>query len=66
MARQLGGDTLVDLIVEHTQTCYLGERGERHAWGYGCGQCPACALRRDGHARWIAGRMEQTAATRTE
>lgn len=48
LAQQLGGDALVALIVEHTHTCYLGERGARHPWGYGCGQCPACALRRRG------------------
>ena len=43
-----GGTALVDLIVEHTHTCYLGERTQRHAWGYGCGTCPACALRAKG------------------
>jgi 7-cyano-7-deazaguanine synthase len=52
LAEQLGGDALVDLIVEHTHTCYLGERGPRHAWGRGCGQCPACELRAAGWARW--------------
>ncbi len=54
LAQQLGGAPLVELIVEHTHTCYLGDRGQRHAWGYGCGHCPACALRRAGHARWLA------------
>jgi len=43
-----GGDALLDLIIEHTHTCYLGDREHRHAWGYGCGECPAgarlCAL----------------------
>lgn len=52
---RLGGDTLNDLIVEHTHTCYLGERGTRHDWGHGCGHCPACELRRAGHAAWRAG-----------
>jgi 7-cyano-7-deazaguanine synthase len=52
LAHALGGAALVDLIVEHTHTCYLGERGARHAWGRGCGQCPACALRRAGWERW--------------
>ena len=52
MANDLGGATLIDLIVEHTHTCYLGERSQRHEWGYGCGQCPACALRARGHAAW--------------
>ncbi|MEO7108597.1 MAG: 7-cyano-7-deazaguanine synthase QueC [Rhodoferax sp.] len=48
MADQLGGQPLVDLIVEHTHTCYLGDRAHRHAWGYGCGDCPACVLRAKG------------------
>ena len=52
MADELGGAPLVDLIVEHTHTCYLGDREQRHAWGYGCGTCPACELRRAGWARW--------------
>ncbi|MGA8515963.1 MAG: 7-cyano-7-deazaguanine synthase, partial [Burkholderiaceae bacterium] len=43
-----GGKALLNLVVEHTHTCYLGERKERHAWGYGCGTCPACALRARG------------------
>ncbi|OZI17041.1 7-cyano-7-deazaguanine synthase QueC [Bordetella genomosp. 7] len=52
LARQLGGQTLVDIVVEHSHTCYLGERGARHGWGYGCGTCPACALRKAGWERW--------------
>ena len=48
MARDLGGQALVDLILEDTHTCYMGERGERRAWGYGCGVCPACELRARG------------------
>ena len=55
MARALGGDKLVELIIEHTHTCYLGVRTHRHAWGYGCGSCPACELRARGHARFAAG-----------
>jgi 7-cyano-7-deazaguanine synthase len=55
MAQQLGGDALVQLIVEDTHTCYLGDRGTRHAWGHGCGGCPACALRRKGHEAFVAG-----------
>lgn len=49
-----GGDVLVALITEHTHTCYLGERGQRHDWGHGCGTCPACELRASGWARWQA------------
>ena len=55
LAQALGGDALVALIVEHTHTCYRGERGQRHAWGHGCGACPACELRRVGHERWRSG-----------
>jgi 7-cyano-7-deazaguanine synthase len=50
---QGGGQALVDLIVEHSHTCYLGERTQRHGWGYGCGQCPACQLRASGFARYL-------------
>lgn len=56
LAQQLGGDALVALIVEHTHTCYRGERGARHPWGYGCGQCPACELRRRGWGDYCAAR----------
>ena len=49
-----GGQRLVDLIVEHTHTCYLGDRAHRHAWGYGCGTCPACELRARGYQRYIS------------
>jgi 7-cyano-7-deazaguanine synthase len=58
MAERLGGTALVDLIVEHTHTCYQGERGPRHDWGYGCGACPACVLR----ARGFAGYRETAAS----
>jgi 7-cyano-7-deazaguanine synthase len=54
MAERLGGKALVDLIVEHTHTCYLGDRTHRQAWGYGCGSCPACELRARGWERYRA------------
>ena len=54
LADSLGGQPLVDLIIEHTHTCYLGDREHRQAWGYGCGQCPACELRAKGYERWVA------------
>jgi 7-cyano-7-deazaguanine synthase len=53
LSEQLGGTALNDLIIEHTHTCYLGQRDQRHAWGYGCGSCPACELRARGHAEFI-------------
>ncbi len=52
LTETLGGAALVDLIVEETHTCYRGERGLRHDWGYGCGACPACELRARGFAEW--------------
>ena len=52
LAEQLGGERLLDIITEHTHTCYLGDREHRHAWGYGCGQCPACELREKGWRTW--------------
>jgi 7-cyano-7-deazaguanine synthase len=55
MAADLGGTDLVDLIRDETHTCYLGERTERHEWGFGCGQCPACKLRSTGYARYQLG-----------
>jgi 7-cyano-7-deazaguanine synthase len=52
MADRLGSAALVELIVEHTHTCYTPDRTTRHAWGYGCGQCPACGLRAKGWEKW--------------
>jgi 7-cyano-7-deazaguanine synthase len=52
LAHELGGAPLVALLVEDTHTCYLGDRGRRHAWGHGCGNCPACRLRADGFRRY--------------
>jgi 7-cyano-7-deazaguanine synthase len=54
LANQLGGTGLVDLIREHSHTCYLGERGKRHDWGFGCGECPACRLRAKGWREYAA------------
>jgi 7-cyano-7-deazaguanine synthase len=54
LAARLGGEALVDLIREHTHTCYHGTRDWRHDWGHGCGSCPACVLRAKGYARWRA------------
>jgi 7-cyano-7-deazaguanine synthase len=56
LAFEAGGQALVDLIRFETHTCYLGERGERHDWGYGCGKCPACELRARGYAQFAASR----------
>lgn len=55
LAEALGGGDLVALIIEETHTCYAGERGLRHDWGYGCGECPACRLRAAGYRRYVEG-----------
>lgn len=54
LAKTLGGDTLLDLVVEESHSCYLGDRSKRHPWGYGCGHCPACDLRARGFAAYEA------------
>ena len=56
MAEQIGGKALLDLVVEGTHSCYLGDRTHRHEWGYGCGACPACALRAQGYAKFMSRR----------
>jgi 7-cyano-7-deazaguanine synthase len=58
LAQRLGGAALVEAILEDTHSCYLGNRSHRHAWGYGCGTCPACELRRGGWERWQAAPVE--------
>jgi 7-cyano-7-deazaguanine synthase len=59
LAEDLGGGALLELVREHTHTCYLGNR-DRHDWGPGCGECPACGLRKDGWTRYRAA-MENAA-----
>ena len=49
LAEQLGGDPLVDLVRWETHTCYVGDRTTKNEWGWGCGSCPACELRRNGY-----------------
>jgi 7-cyano-7-deazaguanine synthase len=53
MTEKLGGEPLIELVVEHTHSCYLGDREHRHAWGYGCGMCPSCDLRGKGYETWL-------------
>ena len=57
MAYELGGAALVELIRTETHTCYQGTRDVLHAWGYGCGTCPACELRENGWTQWQAQRQ---------
>jgi len=54
LAQAIGGEPLIELLLTETHTCYLGDRQHRHAWGFGCGECPACLLRAKGYAEWKA------------
>jgi 7-cyano-7-deazaguanine synthase len=56
LAKEIGGQPLLDLVIEATHSCYRGDRSHRHAWGYGCGECPACRLRADGFAKFMKGK----------
>jgi len=56
LAEELGGSALLDLTIEETHSCYLGDRTRRHEWGFGCGTCPACRLRAEGYARFRQGK----------
>ena len=62
LAETLGGAALVAAVVDDTHSCYLGDRAHRHAWGFGCGACPACDLRRRGWDRYRAAPNGETAA----
>ena len=55
MASKIGGQSLTNLIIEHTHTCYLGDRSNLFDWGYGCGECPSCDLRKQGFSKWKGG-----------
>lgn len=56
MAENIGGAALLDLVIEDSHSCYLGDRTQRHDWGYGCGKCPACELRAKGFAKFMSRR----------
>lgn len=56
LAENLGGQDFVSLVQEESHTCYLGTRQQKHEWGYGCGTCPACELRKTGYEQYIQER----------
>ncbi|OUJ05036.1 7-cyano-7-deazaguanine synthase QueC [Acetobacter malorum] len=58
LTEELGGAPLVSLINQESHTCYLGDRGTLHPWGHGCGECPACALRRAGWEEYVAEKTD--------
>ena len=53
LAEKLGGEKFVNLIIEDTHTCYLGNRDSYHEWGRGCGLCPACQIRKVGYKQYV-------------
>jgi 7-cyano-7-deazaguanine synthase len=56
LAERIGGKPLADIVIEDTHSCYMGDRANKHEWGYGCGTCPACQLRAGGYEKYKAGR----------
>ena len=48
MSEQLGGEKFFELVRLETHTCYKGDHTNLHDWGHGCGECPACILRKCG------------------
>jgi 7-cyano-7-deazaguanine synthase len=56
LAVEIGGEAFLDLLIEDSHSCYLGDRSKRHDWGYGCGTCPACQLRSQGFAKFKSRR----------
>ncbi len=58
LTHDLGGDALVEMIRVQSHSCYLGDRTQHHAWGHGCGTCPACELRANGWQRWRDSRAD--------
>jgi 7-cyano-7-deazaguanine synthase len=60
MALNMGGEDLLEIIKEHTHTCYIGDRASRHVWGYGCGECPACRLRSEGYERFVGSGLPES------
>ena len=56
LAERIGGGALSEIVIEETHSCYMGDRANRHEWGYGCGTCPACQLRAAGYEKYKAGR----------
>jgi len=54
---QLAEDEMCLLpVIKESHTCYNGVREKLHEWGYGCGECPACELRKKGFNKYIENR----------
>lgn len=65
-AEQLGGPALVNMIVEFTHSCYEGDRDHRHSWGYGCGKCPACQVRKAGFDEYLKSKFTEYVQRKSE
>jgi 7-cyano-7-deazaguanine synthase len=52
LSEKIGGDNFINLIINDTHTCYKGDRSTKYSWGFGCGSCPACKLRKDGFKKF--------------
>ena len=63
LANELGGSRLIEIVREQSHSCYLGNRSTRHDWGYGCGSCPACELRRNGYETYLDLQRSETASS---
>lgn len=50
MAEKLGA---LDEIVCMSHTCDIGDRSILHSWGYGCGKCDCCVVRKAGHKKFV-------------
>ena len=61
LAYKVGGQRFLELVRDETHTCYEGNREQRHAWGYGCGHCPACDLRAKGYRTYESDLAETQA-----
>ncbi len=59
LAEELGGQPFLELVVEDSHSCYLGDRVHRHDWGYGCGECPACRLRAQGFRKFMSEKIKK-------
>lgn len=46
-------ENVLNTVLQHSHTCYNGVREHIHAWGHGCGNCPACELREKGWNEYL-------------
>lgn len=55
LAKEIG---FLDHVINDSHTCYEGDHETKHLWGYGCGQCPACGLRKNGFEEFLKLELE--------